>query len=89
MYKHKEGAVRPIRGRVVSLSRDLSTAKVGIDRIVKHGLYQKRISLTTHVLADVRGREDVRVGCAVDIIPCKKVSKRKSWRVVASMEVSS
>jgi len=74
----------PVKGEIVSVSKDLTTVKVSISRIVADKMYGKRIHLNTYVLADSKGHADLHVGNSVEILPCRKVSKRKSWKVLSS-----
>lgn len=73
----------PVKAEIVSVSKDLTTVKVSISRIVPDKMYGKRMYLNTYVLADANGRKDLQVGNSIEILPCKKVSKRKSWKVVS------
>lgn len=72
-----------LKGEIVSLSKDLTTVKVSIARIVPDKMYGKRRHLNTYVLADAKGHSDLSVGKFVEILPCRKVSKRKSWKVIS------
>ena len=69
-----------VRGTVVSKSGDKSI-KVVIDYKVKHPLYGKyikrRTKLGVHDEANSAG-----VGDVVDVVPCRPISKSKSWRLV-------
>ncbi|MES2614313.1 MAG: 30S ribosomal protein S17 [Bdellovibrionota bacterium] len=78
----------PVKGEIVSVSKDLTTVKVSISRIVPDKMYGKRMYLNTYVLADSKGHTDLHIGNCVEIIPCKKLSKRKSWKVIASAKKS-
>lgn len=73
----------PIRGRVVALSKDTKTVKVEIPRVVPNKTYGKRLHLHTTVFADTFGIEDIALGKNVEILPCRRVSKNKSWKVVS------
>ena len=79
----------PIKGEIVSVSKDLTTIKVSISRIVPNKLYGKRMHLNTVILADAKGHSNLVVGNSVEILPCRKVSKRKSWKIVASNKISA
>lgn len=78
----------PVKGEIISVSKDLSTIKVSISRIVPDKMYGKRLHLNTYVLADAKGHKDLHVGNSVEILPCRKVSKRKSWKVISSSKKS-
>lgn len=77
-----------VKGQIVSVSKDLTTVKVSISRIVPDKTYGKRMYLNTYVLADAKGYTDLHVGNFVEILPCRKVSKRKSWKVISSSKKS-
>ena len=76
----------PVKGKIVSISKDLTTVKVSIARIVPDKMYGKLKHLNTYVLADSKGYTDLHVGGAVEILPCKKLSKRKSWKVLSAIK---
>jgi ribosomal protein S17 len=85
MSDNKKTVTRnPISAVVVSLSKDGTTVKVSIPRVVPNKLYDKRMHLNTVILADAKGRTDIVVGSSVKILPCRKISKCKSWRVISS-----
>jgi len=67
------GTVRSISGR--------NTINVSVDRLVKHPRYGKyvrrRTRLAVHDPKDLAG-----VGDMVEIVPCRRLSKTKSWRLV-------
>jgi len=67
------GTVRSISGR--------NTINVSVDRLVKHPRYGKyvrrRTRLAVHDPKDLAG-----VGDVVEIVPCRRLSKTKSWRLV-------
>lgn len=73
----------PIRGRVVALSKDTKTVKVEIPRVVPNKTYGKRLHLHTTVFADTFGIENISLGKNVEILPCRRISKNKSWKVVS------
>ena len=76
----------PVRGRVSRLSADGRTAKVEIPRIVAHPRYGRRMHLSSCVFAEAGGMEGISAGSYVDILPCRPVSKTKSWKVVAVLQ---
>jgi ribosomal protein S17 len=76
----------PVKGTILSISKDLTTVKVSISRIVPDKMYGKRRYLNTYVLADAKGYSNLEAGVEVEIIPCKKVSKRKSWKVLSAVK---
>ncbi|WGL60744.1 30S ribosomal protein S17 [Pigmentibacter sp. JX0631] len=73
----------PIRGRVVAISKDTKTVKVEVPRIVPNKTYGKRLHLHTSLFADTFGVANIAVGKDVDILPCRRISKNKSWKVVS------
>jgi small subunit ribosomal protein S17 len=72
--------VRTLTGRVVS-NRMQKTIAVEVERLVKHPAYGKYIRRTTKLLAhDESGTS--REGDLVIIVPCRPLSRRKSWRLL-------
>lgn len=74
----------PVKGEIVSISKDLTTVKVSLPRIVPDKMYGKRKYLNSFVFADAKGYTGLAVGHSVEILPCKKISKMKSWKVISS-----
>lgn len=72
----------PVRARVVGLSKDGRTVKVEVPRVVVAERYGKRLrrEISLHVDA---GEATVTVGKEVMILPCRRISKTKSWKVVS------
>ena len=77
----EDKAKNPWRGVVKSLSRDGKTAKVAVPTQVKHNLYLKRLRRDISLHVDTNG-QPVVLGAAVEILPCRRISKTKSWKVV-------
>jgi small subunit ribosomal protein S17 len=75
---------RTLTGRVVSTKMQ-KTVAVEIERLVKHPMYGKFIRRTTKLLAHDENSES-RDGDLVKIAPCRPMSRRKSWRLVAVLE---
>jgi small subunit ribosomal protein S17 len=75
---------RTLTGRVVSTKMQ-KTVAVEIERLVKHPTYGKFIRRTTKLLAHDENSES-RDGDLVKIAPCRPLSRRKSWRVVAVVQ---
>ena len=72
---------RTLTGRVVSTKMQ-KTIAVEIERLVRHGMYGKFIRRTTKLLAhDQDGK--AREGDTVVIVPCRPMSRHKSWTVVS------
>jgi small subunit ribosomal protein S17 len=75
---------KTLTGRVVS-NKMQKTIAVEIERLVRHPEYGKFIRRTTKLLAhDANGES--REGDLVSITPCRPLSRRKSWRLVAVLE---
>ena len=74
------GALRTVTGTVVS-NRMQKTIAVSVERLVKHGRYGKYVRRTTRLLAHDENGE-CREGDVVDIAECRRLSSRKSWRLV-------
>ena len=71
---------RTLTGRVVS-NKMQKTIAVEVERLVRHPAYGKFIRRTTKLLAhDESGSS--REGDLVTIIPCRPMSRRKSWRLL-------
>ena len=75
---------RTLTGRVVSTKMQ-KTVAVEIQRLVKHDMYGKFIRRTTKLLAHDENGES-KEGDLVTIVPCRPMSRRKSWRVTAVLE---
>jgi small subunit ribosomal protein S17 len=71
---------RTLTGRVTSNKMN-KTIAVEIERLVKHAKYGKYVRRTTKLLAHDEGNES-RQGDLVDIVPCRPLSRRKSWRLL-------
>ena len=72
----------PVRARVVGLSKDGKTAKVEVPRVVVAPRYGKRLQREISLHVDA-GEANVLVGKEVMILPCRRISKTKSWKVVS------
>jgi small subunit ribosomal protein S17 len=77
-------AARTLTGRVVSNKMD-KTIAVAIERLVKHPTYGKYVRRTTKLLAHDE-KNEAHAGDKVTISPCRPLSRRKSWRLVAVLE---
>ena len=78
---------RTLTGRVVSTKMQ-KTIAVEIERLIRHARYGKYIRRTTKLLAhDEKG--EAREGDAVEIGPCRPLSRHKSWRLVKILERAS
>ena len=74
------GVQRTLTGRVVS-NKMQKTITVAVERLVKHAKYGKYVRRTTKLLAHDEHGEG-REGDLVDITECRRLSSRKSWRLV-------
>ncbi|MGC9453561.1 MAG: 30S ribosomal protein S17 [Phycisphaerae bacterium] len=73
-------------GMVLSVSGE-KTINVGIDNLVRHAKYGKYIRRRTKLLVhDPAG--EARVGDRVEIVPCRRLSRRKAWRLVGVLRRS-
>jgi small subunit ribosomal protein S17 len=75
---------RTLTGRVVS-NKMQKTIAVEIERLVKHPTYGKYIRRTTKLLAHDENNES-KEGDTVTIAPCRPLSRRKSWKVIAVVQ---
>ncbi len=57
------------------------TARVRVDRMLRHPIYEKAYRSSQSLLADLGPGTDVHVGDTVTIEEIRPVSKRKAWRV--------
>jgi small subunit ribosomal protein S17 len=70
---------RVLTGKVVS-NKMQKTIAVSVERLVKHPAYGKYVRRTTKLLAHDENSE-CKEGDTVAIVPCRPMSRRKSWRV--------
>ena len=75
----KKTANQSKNGKVVSISGN-KTIRVAVSTRVKHKTYgkyiQRRRNFSVH-----DPRNEAKVGDLVEIVPCRKLSKTKSWRL--------
>lgn len=84
MPKVEQRGERVLTGRVVS-DRMNKTITVQIERVVRHQTYGKYLRRSTKLLAhDEAG--SAKLGDKVTITPCRPLSRRKSWRLLAVIE---
>lgn len=76
--------LRTLTGQVVSDKMD-KTITVLVERRVAHPLYRKYVRRSTKVHAHDE-KNDCHVGDTVNIVPCRPVSKSKTWRVLNVVE---
>jgi small subunit ribosomal protein S17 len=77
-------SVRTLTGQVVSNKMN-KTIAVAIERVVRHPTYGKFVRRTTKLLAHDENNE-AREGDTVSITPCRPLSRRKAWRLLAIVE---
>ncbi len=75
---------RVLTGRVVSNKMD-KTIAVLVERLVRHETYGKFLRRSTKLLAHDESNS-AREGDTVTITPCRPLSRRKSWRLLAIIE---
>ena len=81
--KERIKSMNPVKGRVIRRSADGKTAKVEVQSVVIDDRYGKRLKRSVFLTADSSG-VDVSVGMGVGLLPARRVSKTKSWRIVPS-----
>ena len=82
-----EKTVRTMTGKVVA-AKTAKTIAVEITRVVKHPMYGKYMRRSTKLLAHDEAGE-AREGDTVTISPCRPMSRRKNWRLVAVIQRAS
>jgi small subunit ribosomal protein S17 len=82
--KSEPKGARTLTGQVVSNKMN-KTIAVEIERVVRHPMYGKFIRRTTKLLAHDENNE-AKEGDTVSITPCRPLSRRKSWRLLAVVE---
>jgi small subunit ribosomal protein S17 len=75
---------RVLTGRVVSDRMD-KTITVLVERVVRHETYGKFLRRSTKLLAHDESKA-AKLGDKVTITPCRPLSRRKSWRLLAVVE---
>ena len=70
---------RMLTGTVAS-NKMQKTVAVTVERLIKHDRYGKYVRRTTKLLAHDEASE-CRVGDLVEIVECRRLSARKSWKV--------
>ena len=74
-----EAGEKTLTGRVVSTKMQ-KTIAVEIERLIRHEQYGKFIRRTTKLLAHDENSES-KEGDTVQIVPCRPLSRRKSWKL--------
>ncbi len=75
---------RVLTGRVVSEKMN-KTITVLVERMVRHETYGKYLRRSTKLLAHDESNT-AHEGDTVTITPCRPLSRRKSWRLLAVIE---
>ena len=75
---------RVLTGRVVSEKMD-KTITVLVERMVRHETYGKYLRRSTKLLAHDESNT-AHEGDTVTITPCRPLSRRKAWRLLAVIE---
>ena len=76
----KPAPMRALTGIVRSISGKM-TASVVVDTLVKHPRYGKYVRRHTKLAVHCPA-SDVQPGDLVEIVPCRRLSRTKSWRLV-------
>jgi small subunit ribosomal protein S17 len=84
----KKVTKNPVVAVVASVSKDGSTAKVEVERIVENKVYGKRLRRISVYHVDTAGFQ-VAAGDKVRMLPCRRMSKTKSWKVLEVASVKS
>jgi small subunit ribosomal protein S17 len=71
--RSRTGVVRSVSGK--------DTASVAVNTLVKHPQYGKFVRRRTNLAVHCPGN-DVQPGDVVEIAPCRRLSKTKSWRLI-------
>lgn len=84
----KSAKIRNSRIGKVTSAGGQKTVRVDIDNLVKHEMYGKYIRRRTR-LAVHDPNEVAKLGDIVEIVPCRPISKTKSWRLVRVVRAGS
>ncbi|MFP4139292.1 MAG: 30S ribosomal protein S17 [Planctomycetota bacterium] len=79
--ENKTAGLTRIRRGTVSSTGGQKTIRVDIEHLQKHPQYGKYIRRRTR-LAVHDPHEVAKLGDIVEIVPCRRISKNKSWRLV-------
>lgn len=77
-----ETTKNPVRAQVMSLSKDGKTARVEVPTVVRDDRYQKSMRRVISLHVDTASLA-VSPGGFVNVLPCRRISKTKSWKVVS------
>jgi ribosomal protein S17 len=84
----KKVTKNPVLAVVSAVSKDGTTAKVEVERIVENKVYGKRQRRISVYQVDTAGFK-VAIGDKVRMLPCRRMSKTKSWKVLEVASVKS
>ena len=73
----------PVKCKIISVSKDNKTVKLLMPRIVPAKMYLKRLHKHSLLFADSSKFTNLEVGAEVEILPCRRISKMKSWEVTS------
>jgi small subunit ribosomal protein S17 len=63
-----------------------TTARIKLERMVKHPLYAKQYTVTKYQLVQIPSKLEVEVNDLVEISETKPISKNKSWVIIKRLE---
>lgn len=79
---------RKVEVGLVTSTKMQKTIAVSVDRIVKHGKFEKQLTRqTVHKAHDEKG--EARLGDLVEIVETRPLSKTKRWRLVRIVRKST
>lgn len=85
LVSEEKVTMNPLKARVVAVSKDGRSGKVEVPTVVTHEKYGKRLHRVISLHVDT-GRKDIKVGSMVNILPSRRISRTKSWKVVSVIE---
>ncbi len=83
MEQHRN--IRKERTGIVVSNRMEKSIVVAVPRRIKHPIYKKYINKTTKYIAHDE-KNECGIGDTVQLMECRPLSKRKSWRLVKVLE---
>jgi small subunit ribosomal protein S17 len=72
---------RQVKTGTVTSAKGDKTIRVQISHLAKHPIYGKYLRHLTKLAAH-DAQNDAKVGDVVDIVPCRRISKTKNWRLL-------
>lgn len=64
------------------------TARVVVERMKRHPVYEKAYTVSTSYLVHVPAETNLEIGNVVEIEETRPISRRKSWQVVQVIQES-